>query len=61
MGQMSVEPQTGVRWGANSEYGLLTDVTLCAADHFQWLPTSSISKATLASGAVFDSDLAIRQ
>jgi N-dimethylarginine dimethylaminohydrolase len=48
-------------WGANSEYGVLRDVLLCRPDHFRWLPTSSISKATLASGAVFDHDLAMRQ
>ena len=48
-------------WGVNSEYGRLHDVLLCRPDHFRWLPTSSISKATLASGAVFDHDLAVRQ
>ena len=41
-------------WGVNSEYGLLRDVLLGPPDHFRWLPTSSISKATLASGAQFD-------
>ncbi len=48
-------------WGVNSEYGLLRDVLLCRPDHFHWLPTSSISKATLASGARFDHALAMRQ
>ena len=48
-------------WGADSEYGLLHDVLLCAPDNFRWLPTSSISKATLASGATFDHGLAARQ
>ncbi len=48
-------------WGANSEYGVLHDVLLGPADHFHWLPTSSISKATLQSGATFDHDLAMRQ
>lgn len=48
-------------WGANSEYGVLRDVLLCRPDNFRWLPTSSISRATLASGAVFDHDLAMRQ
>jgi N-dimethylarginine dimethylaminohydrolase len=52
---------TATRWGCDSEYGLLTDVTLCRPDNFRWLPTSSISKATLASGAVFDSETALRQ
>ena len=41
-------------WGANSEYGVLRDVLLCRPDYFRWLPTSSISKATLRSGAAFD-------
>ena len=41
-------------WGADSEYGVLRDVLLGPADNFRWLPTSAISKATLASGAVFD-------
>src|SRR5205823_4179611 len=53
--------QSALRWGADSEYGVLTDVLLGPADNFRWLPTSSISKATLASGAVFDHDLAMRQ
>jgi N-dimethylarginine dimethylaminohydrolase len=48
-------------WGADSEYALLRDVLLCRPDNFRWLPTSSISKATLASGAVFDQELARRQ
>src|SRR5205085_5979042 len=54
-------PATGTRWGVDSEYGLLLDVLLCRPDNFRWLPTSSISKATLASGAVFDHELAMRQ
>jgi N-dimethylarginine dimethylaminohydrolase len=41
-------------WGVDSEYGALSDVLLGPADNFRWLPTSAISKATLASGAVFD-------
>ena len=54
-------PATITAWGADSEYGLLHDVLLCRADNFRWLPTSSISKATLASGATFDHGLAARQ
>jgi N-dimethylarginine dimethylaminohydrolase len=53
--------QPALQWGADSEYGVLTDVLLGPADNFHWLPTSSISKATLASGALFDHDLAMRQ
>ncbi len=48
-------------WGANSEYGTLRDVLLCRPENFRWLPTSSISKATLRSGAKFDVQLAMRQ
>jgi N-dimethylarginine dimethylaminohydrolase len=48
-------------WGADSEYGVLRDVLLGPPDHFRWLPTSAISKATLASGAVFDPEAARAQ
>jgi N-dimethylarginine dimethylaminohydrolase len=48
-------------WGVNSEYGKLRDVLLCEPVNFKWLPTSSISKATLRSGAKFDRQLAMRQ
>lgn len=48
-------------WGCDSEYGVLTDVLLGPADHFRWLPTSSISRATLKRGDRFDSQLAMRQ
>jgi N-dimethylarginine dimethylaminohydrolase len=43
-----------VAWGADSEYGLLHDVLLGPPEHFRWLPTSAISKATLATGEAFD-------
>ena len=48
-------------WGADSEYGVLRDVLLGPPDHFRWLPTSAISKATLASGERFDPDRALAQ
>jgi N-dimethylarginine dimethylaminohydrolase len=48
-------------WGVNSEYGRLHDVLLCSPENFRWLPTSSISRATLASGAKFDRQLAMKQ
>jgi N-dimethylarginine dimethylaminohydrolase len=53
--------RNGGTWGANSEYGKLRDVLLCRPEYFQWLPTSSISKATLRSGAKFDRQLAMKQ
>ena len=48
-------------WGSDSEYGALRDVLFCPPDNFRWLPTSAISKATLASGAAFDHELALAQ
>lgn len=48
-------------WGADSEFGRLEDVLLCAPSNFRWLSTSAISKATLASGATFDSSAAHSQ
>ncbi len=48
-------------WGVNSEYGPLRDVLLCRPEYFRWLPTSSISKATLRSGAAFDRQRAMAQ
>jgi arginine deiminase len=48
-------------WGVDSEYGRLLDVLLCPPDHFRWLPTSAISRATLESGRAFDPARARRQ
>jgi N-dimethylarginine dimethylaminohydrolase len=48
-------------WGVDSETGTLRDVLLGPPENFQWLPTSAISKATLASGATFDPELALAQ
>jgi len=48
-------------WGVDSEYGRLLDVLLCPPDHYRWLPTSAISRATLASDLVFSHDEALRQ
>lgn len=48
-------------WGVDSETGRLDDVLLCPPDNFRWLPTSAISRATLESGAVFDSEAARAQ
>ena len=50
-----------VMWGVDSETGTLRDVLLGPPDNFHWLPTSAISKATLASGAQFDPELAAAQ
>jgi arginine deiminase len=48
-------------WGADSEYGRLTDALLCRPEHFRWMHTSQISSSTLASGIPFDPALAARQ
>jgi N-dimethylarginine dimethylaminohydrolase len=48
-------------WGIDSEYGRLHDVLLCPPDNFRWLPTSAISRGTLASGRAFDPAQAARQ
>ena len=58
---MAADSAVATTWGANSEYGKLRDVLLCSPENFRWLPTSSISKATLASGAKFDRQLAMKQ
>jgi N-dimethylarginine dimethylaminohydrolase len=52
---------TSLRWGMRDETATLRDVLLGPPDHFRWLPTSSISKATLVSDAKFDHELALRQ
>ena len=56
---MEAGGETG--WGVDSEYGRLLDVLLCPPDHYRWLPTSAISRATLDSGLVFDHAEAMRQ
>jgi N-dimethylarginine dimethylaminohydrolase len=51
----------GIAWGADSEYGRLRDVLLCPPANFRWLPTSAISRATLAGGRAFDPERAASQ
>jgi N-dimethylarginine dimethylaminohydrolase len=48
-------------WGVDSEYGRLLDVLLCPPDHYHWLPTSAISRATLERGDRFDAEAARSQ
>ena len=48
-------------WGVNSEYGVLHDVLLGPPDNFHWLPTSSISKASLRGDYAFDHAAALTQ
>jgi N-dimethylarginine dimethylaminohydrolase len=57
---MSTEADA-IPWGADSEYGRLHDVLLGPPANFRWLPTSAISKATLAEGRSFSSRDALAQ
>jgi N-dimethylarginine dimethylaminohydrolase len=41
-------------WTLHSETGRLTDVLLCRPDHYRWIPTNAIARATLASGRPLD-------
>jgi N-dimethylarginine dimethylaminohydrolase len=50
-----------VAWGVDSEHGRLLDVLLCRPDNYRWLPTSAISRSTLAKGIRFDAERARRQ
>ena len=47
--------------GADSDYGLLTDVLLCEPDNFKWFPANSVAEETLRRGTSFDLQLAQRQ
>lgn len=47
------DPANEPNWGVDSEYGRLLDVLVCPPDNFRWLPTSAISKATLAGERTF--------
>ena len=58
---MEAAERAETAWGVDSEYGRLLDVLLCPPDHFRWLPTSAISRATVDSGLVFSLEDAKRQ
>ncbi len=46
---------TARRWGIEDETAPLLDVLVGPSEHFEWLPTSAISKAALASGRTLTS------
>ncbi len=48
-------------WGADSEYGVLRDVLLGPADHYQWLETSSVSKKSFRRNYQFNAKVAREQ
>ena len=51
----------GIPWGVDSEYGRMLDVLIGPPDNFRWLPTSAISKQTLAGEHTFSSAKAVAQ
>ena len=48
-------------WGVDCEYGVLRDILLGPADHYQWLETSSVSKKSIRRGYQFDAGVAQQQ
>lgn len=48
-------------WGADCEYGVLRDILLGPADHYQWLKTSSVSKKSIRRNLQFDPAVARKQ
>ncbi len=48
-------------WGADCEYGVLRDILLGPADHYQWLETSSVSKKSIRRNYQFDAKIAQSQ
>jgi N-dimethylarginine dimethylaminohydrolase len=48
-------------WGVDSEYGVLRDVLLGPADHYQWLETSSVSKKSIRRNYEFSAEVARKQ
>lgn len=42
------------RWRLDSETDRLTDVLLCRPEHYEWIPTNAIARATLAGGRPLD-------
>lgn len=48
-------------WGADCEYGVLKDVLLGPADHYEWLKTSSVSKKSIRRNLSFDNEVARKQ
>jgi len=41
-------------WFLDSETGRLRDVLLCRPDHYRWIPTNAVARATLAAGRDLD-------
>ena len=48
-------------WGVDCEYGVLRDILLGPADHYQWLETSSVSKKSFRRNYEFNGEVARHQ
>lgn len=51
---MSQRSADAPAWRLDSETARLTDVLLCRPDHYTWIPTNTIARATLAEGRPLD-------
>lgn len=49
------------RWGVDSEYGVLRDVLIGPADHYQWQPGNAMSRRSARLGVEFDPHIAAKQ
>jgi N-dimethylarginine dimethylaminohydrolase len=49
------------KWGVDCEYGVLRDILLGPADHYQWLETSSVSKKSFRRNYEFNGEVARHQ
>ena len=50
---MQTTPESPV-WKVATETGRLTDVLLCRPDHYNWIPTNAIARATISAGRPLD-------
>jgi N-dimethylarginine dimethylaminohydrolase len=41
-------------WNVDSETGRLTEVLVCAPDHYRWIPANAVARRTLAAGGRAD-------
>ncbi|HEX8535666.1 MAG TPA: arginine deiminase family protein [Allosphingosinicella sp.] len=61
VGDSLVTPRGPARWGADSEYGRLTDVMLAAPRHLELVPCNAVSIENHRNGIVCSPDLAAEQ
>jgi arginine deiminase len=60
-GERHLLPAHRTRWGVDSEYGLLTDVMVCAPDHLEVIPCNTVARDSMARGLACFPDEAARQ